>query len=315
MKPLNTIFCGTPDFALPSLELLANHPAINLKMIITMPDRRSGRGKQLVPPPVATFAKENKLPLLQTENLNHEQQLISDLQQDPCDLIIVLAFAQFLGSKLLDLPKVGCFNIHTSLLPKYRGAAPIQYAILNNDKITGVSIQKMVKKMDAGDIACTDQLAIAANETGGQLYTRLKFQAALTLNRFLDEQLYGQVNYIAQDENDATYAPSISKEQGRLHFASSRCQDVLNQIRAFTPRPGTFCFLNGERLKVFAAAKTAEKVKEGELDTSFNSLLVGTCDGALRLTSVQLAGKKRCSDQELLNGFSNRSSNNKLEIS
>jgi methionyl-tRNA formyltransferase len=314
MKQLNTIFCGTPDFALPALELLASHPAINLSMVVTMPDRRAGRGKNLTSPPVAIYAKENRLPLLQTENINKEPQFISQMKSVNCDLVIVLAFAQFLGKELLSLPKLGCFNIHTSLLPKYRGAAPIQYAILNDDKITGVSIQKMVKKMDAGEIALTDQVAIDPLETGGQLYTRLKFQAALTLNRFVADLLNGQIKYTSQNENLVTYAPSISKEQGHLFFASSRYQDILNQIRAFSPRPGTFCLLNGDRLKIFAAQHTSEKVAPGKVEISFNSLLVGTIDGTLRLTSVQLAGRKRCSDQELLNGLSNQNINS-LEIS
>ena len=149
MEKLNCIFMGTPDFSVPTLSAIHNHTQINIVKVVTMPDRKSGRGKKLQAPPVAIYAKENNLPLIQAENINSEEDL---LNLEAVDLIIVIAFAQFLGSKVLALPKLGCFNIHTSILPKYRGAAPIQYALLNGDLSTGVSIQRMVKKMDAGDI-------------------------------------------------------------------------------------------------------------------------------------------------------------------
>jgi methionyl-tRNA formyltransferase len=167
MKKLRTIFLGTPDFSIPVLEMLTNHHNIELVQVITMPDRPAGRGQEMQSPPVAMFAKEKKIPLLQTENINKEEAFFENFNSTNTDLIIVLAFAQFLGTKILALPKLGCFNIHTSLLPKYRGAAPIQYALWNGDKSTGVSIQKMVKKMDAGDLAHSHPLPILENETGG----------------------------------------------------------------------------------------------------------------------------------------------------
>ena len=148
---LNVVFCGTPEFSLPTLSLLHIHPRVHLMHVISMPDRPAGRGQHIKSPPVIEYAKKHQLAFTQTENINKEENLINNLS-GKVDLIIVLAFAQFLGKSWLNLPHLGCFNIHTSLLPRYRGAAPIQYALLNGDTETGVSIQKMVSKMDAGDI-------------------------------------------------------------------------------------------------------------------------------------------------------------------
>ncbi len=303
MKKFRTIFLGTPDFSLPSLELLSEHPNIELIGVATMPDRPAGRGQQMVAPPVAQFARAHRIPLVQHENINKSEDFWAMAQN--VDLIVVLAFAQFLGKKVLALPKVGCFNIHTSLLPKYRGAAPIQYALLNGDKSTGVSIQKMVKKMDAGDICYAHEMPIAPDETGGQLYTRLKFAAALALNDFLLDVINDRITYTSQDESQVSFAPTISKEMGHLKFVEESFEVLRNKVRAFDPWPGTFCFLNEKRLKVFRIEKANKQLVPGSVDVSQNQLLIGALDGAVRLAEVQLAGKKRCSDIELLNGLKN----------
>lgn len=307
MKPLRTLFFGTPDFSIPALEILYEHPMIKLEGVITMPDRPAGRGKNLVSPAVATFANQRKIPLIQTENVNKTEEFFSRFNTDNVDLIIVLAFAQFLGKKILELPKVGCFNIHTSLLPKYRGAAPIQYALLNGDSSTGVSIQRMVKKMDAGEICYSHEVNIDPYESGGQLYTRLKFAAALSLNEFVGQILDNKVKYIVQDESKVCFAPTISKDMGHLNFTEDSYEQIINKIRAFDPWPGTFCFINKKRLKVFTVTKVSKKIKAGEVDISENTLVVGLGEFAVRLNDIQIEGKKRCSDIELLNGFKNSS--------
>jgi methionyl-tRNA formyltransferase len=312
MKKLNVIFCGTPDFSVPALEMLHNHPLINLSHIITMPDRPAGRGQNLQSPPVAEFAKSNKVNLIQTENINKEEDILSQLEKEKVDLIIVLAFAQFLGKRVLDLPISGCFNIHTSLLPKYRGAAPIQYALLNGDSETGVSIQRMVKEMDAGDLVLSHPLKVHYDETGGQLYTRLKFQAALSLNQLVHNFIDGKVTYTEQNHEAATFAPTLKKEDGYLDFFKKDCESIHNQVRALIPWPGTWCKLNGKRLKVFTVEKSLKKVECGSIDTSQGNLIVGCVDGSIRLTDVQLEGKKRCTDTSLLNGMKN--STNEFQI-
>jgi len=309
MKRLKTIFCGTPDFAVPTLELLHNHPQVELVSVVTMPDRPAGRGQQLASPPVAEFAKQNKIPLFQTENINQETDFLQNLDTENIDLVIVLAFAQFLGSKILALPKMGCFNIHTSLLPKYRGAAPIQYALLNGDTETGVSIQRMVKKMDAGDIAISDPVSISSNETGGQLYTRLKFQAALSCNQLIHKIAENKIEFSTQNEQFVSFAPTLKKEDGFVDFKNKTISQIKNQVRALDPWPGTYCFLGKKRLKILelqsAPASAHLRLSPGELDLAHGGLFVGCFDGVLRLIQVQMEGKAICADVELLNGLKN----------
>ncbi|MFA6237176.1 MAG: methionyl-tRNA formyltransferase [Bacteriovorax sp.] len=306
MKKLNVIFCGTPDFSVPSLELLHQHPHINIAGVVTMPDRPAGRGQALKSPPVAEYAQTHKLPLYQVENINQEEKILAELESKNIDFILVIAFAQFLGSRVLNIPKMGCFNIHTSLLPKYRGAAPIQYALLNGDTSTGVSIQKMVKEMDAGDIVLLHEMPISTSETGGQLYTRLKFQAALSTNTLVDCILGNKLTFTKQDPRGVSLAPTLKKEDGFLNFRESSIDKIRNQIRALDPWPGTYCFLNKQRLKVFEIEKLARSLKPGETSIEHGHLAIGALDGVIRLSSVQLEGKKICSDTELLNGLKNK---------
>lgn len=303
MKKFRVAFCGTPDFSVPTLDLLSNHPHIELVKVISMPDRPAGRGMELKSPEVIEFAKAKKIPFFQTENINKEPEMLKELKEANLDFIVVLAFAQFLGSEMLNMGKLGCFNIHTSILPKYRGAAPIQYALLNGDTETGVSIQKMVKKMDAGDLVHFHTVKISPTETGGQLYTRLKFQAALAMNDFVHKLLNNEVTYTTQDESQVSFAPTLKKEDGALKFQEQTVAQILNRIRALDPWPGTYCFLNGKRLKVLEAEKYHTKLSPGTAKNDMGSLVVGCLDGSLRLTQVQLEGKKACTDRELLNGI------------
>jgi len=303
MKKFKVAFCGTPDFSVPTLDLLANHPHIDLKYIISMPDRPAGRGMELKSPEVIDYAKQKKIPFFQTENINREPEFLAKLKNEDLDFIVVLAFAQFLGADMLSMGKLGCFNIHTSILPKYRGAAPIQYALLNGDQETGVSIQKMVKKMDAGDLVHFHTVAIAPTENGGQLYTRLKYQAALAMNDFITKLISNKITYTAQDESQVSFAPTLKKEDGLLKFSSKTVNEILNLIRALDPWPGTYCFLNGKRLKVLMAEPYHHKISPGTAKNDMGSLIVGCKDGSLRLCDIQLEGKKPCTDKELLNGI------------
>lgn len=300
---LKISYFGTPDFSVPTLEMLHQHPDVELAMVISMPDRPAGRGMELKSPEVIEYAKKHKIPFFQTENINREEDFLKTLEEMKLDAMVVLAFAQFLGSKLLNMSRLGCFNIHTSILPRYRGAAPIQYALLHGDKETGVSIQKMVKKMDAGDLVHFHTVKIEDTETGGQLYTRLKFQAALALNDFLINVKANKITYTPQDEAQVSFAPTLKKEDGFLDFANQKADDILNRIRALDPWPGTYCFLNGKRLKVLKARVYHASISPGKIKNDLGSLVVGTLNQALHLYEVQLEGKKVCSDKELLNGL------------
>lgn len=301
---MNVVFMGTPDFSIPAIDILASHPLVNLKYVVSMPDRKSGRGYSEKSPEVINFAKEKKIPFFQTENINKESDFLSKLESENIDFIIVLAFAQFLGERVLNLPKRGCFNIHTSLLPKYRGAAPIQYALLNGDKVTGVSIQKMVKKMDAGNIVHEKVVDITSDETGGQLYTRLKFEAALALNDFIEKlAMPGAMSEKIQDESLVSFAPTLSREDGKLDFENSTNSEIINRVRALYPWPGTFCFLGNKRLKILRAKKSDLSVSPGKIETKFGELTIGTTSGSITLERVQLEGKKPCLGSELLRGL------------
>lgn len=304
MSQLNVIFFGTPDFSVPALEMLVNHPAINVCAVITMPDRPAGRGHALHSPPVAEFAKLHKIKLFQTENINKCEEFFEFSQTTKIDFAIVLAFAQFLGSKILNLPKLGCFNIHTSLLPKYRGAAPIQFALLNGDTQTGVSIQKMVKKMDAGDIVKETTVEISNTETGGQLYTRLKFQAALTLNNFIYDILNEAILSYPQNEANVSFAPTLQKENGHLHFETLTANDIYNRVRALKPWPGTYCFINKKRFKIIDVEIVHDfHGKAGVASTKNKQLIIGTMNGGIHIKNLQAEGKKACSDLDFLNGL------------
>jgi methionyl-tRNA formyltransferase len=271
-----------------------------------MPDRPVGRGLELKSPPVAEFAKANKIELFQIENINKESELLDKLESLQIDFILVLAFAQFLGSRILNIPRLGCFNIHTSVLPKYRGAAPIQYALLNGDLITGVSIQKMVKQMDAGDLVHFHELEIAKTETGGQLYTRLKFQAALSTNTIIQQVLENKLVFTPQDSSKVSFAPTLKKDDGHLKFKEESFEQIYNKIRALDPWPGTFCFLGKQRLKVFSISESNLKLAPGEVSTNHSMITIGTTTKSMRLNLIQLEGKKTCTDTELLNGFKNK---------
>lgn len=305
MKKFNVVFCGTPDFSVPTLELLSTHPLINIKYVITMPDRPAGRGQNLQSPPVAEFAKAHKLPLFQTENINKEADFLAKLENENIDFFVVLAFAQFLGNKILNMPKLGCFNIHTSVLPRFRGAAPIQYALLNGDKETGVSIQKMVKKMDAGDLAISHPVPIFEYENGGLLYTRLKFQAALSCADLIEDISKDKVTYTQQDESFVTFAPTLKKEDGLLNFKEQTFEEITNRLRALDPWPGCYCFLGKKRLKVFEIEKHHSTLIPGKTEVVYNQILVGAKDCTIRLKFIQLEGKKACLDSDLLNGLQN----------
>lgn len=303
MKKLKVVFFGTPDFAVPSLDALYNHPYVDLKYVISMPDRKAGRGYQVKSPEVIEYAKSSKIPYFQTENINQEKDFLDKLKSEQIDVFIVLAFAQFLNSDLLNIPNRGCFNIHTSLLPKYRGAAPIQYAILNGDTSTGVSIQKMVKMMDAGDLVWSHPVKIDPEETGGQLYTKLKFQAALSLNDFIIELEKNNVSFEAQDESKVSFAPTLKRQDGLLNFKNSSYSDIKNRIRALFPWPGTFSYLDNKRLKVFRIEKSDVKLSAGVSKVIKNQLHIGCLDASVRVIELQLEGKKRCSDIDLFNGY------------
>lgn len=305
MKKLSVVFCATPEISNNCLEYLIANDDIDLKLVVSMPDRPAGRGKELRSPAIISLAKEKGIATFQSENLNKDENFLNWCENNEVDLFIVFAFAQFLGKKILDQPKLGCFNIHTSLLPKYRGAAPMQYALFNGDKETGICIQKMVSKMDAGDIAGEIRIPITEKDNLGTLHDQFQSLAPELLNDFIEKIQSNTLELKKQDESLASFAPSIPKDKTILDFKNESAINLLNLIRGICPIPAAYCFLNNKRLKVFEGELSEVKLTPGETSVKFNSLLVGTKEGSLRLKSVQIEGKSKCKDNELLNGLKN----------
>ncbi len=312
MERLKIVFCGTPEFCLPSLQALHQSPAVDLKYVVSMPDRPARRGQRPLPPAVADYARKHNLTLIQTADLNAEKEIIEQFERAQLDMIVVIAFAQFLGKRLLALPRLGCFNLHASLLPRWRGAAPIQYALLNGDRETGVSIQKMVRQMDAGDIFWQGKVAITESTNQQELFTQLAHKATLGICELIKAALSGDIPLTPQDESVASFAPTLKKSDGLLRFRQESACKLSHQVRAFFPWPGSYFFLNGLRTKVHSAQESGRKLSPGEVETRWGSLLVGCRQGCLHLTRVQLEGKKAMSDDELLRGLKNRFSHFEL---
>jgi methionyl-tRNA formyltransferase len=306
LKKLKLVFCGTPDFAVPSLEVISRHPLVDLYFVVTMPDRPSGRGQKQGPPPIALYAKNNHLPLLQTSNINKEEHFLNQIKMTNIDCFLVLAFSQFFNEKILQIPRLGCFNIHTSLLPKYRGAAPIQYCLLNGEQETGVCIQKMAKEMDAGDLVMSKTVSIEKQDTYAELYDKLKIEAATCASLLVDNLVTGNINYTPQNHALATFAPSVKKEDGHLLFAEHTSEQILNRIRAFCLWPGTYCFLNKTRLLIHSAVYINRSLAPGQVSISEGIFLVGTNDATLRLTNIQWEGKKSLDDKSWIMGLQNK---------
>ena len=303
---LKTVFMGTPEIVIPSLKALWEDKDVDIKLVVSMPDRPSGRGLRLQSPPVIDFAKKHDIPYYQSSNINNDAPLWDRLQSLKPDILIVFAFSQFLSDKLLALPSLGPFNIHTSLLPKFRGANPIVHAILQGEHTTGVSIQKMVKSMDAGDVAHVKEVEIGPRETALDLSNKLMHLASVALLEFKDKLITKTVSYTPQNHDEATFAPILKKEKGLLNIQVLDFTQLDRMVRAFYPRPGAHLFLNGKRLKIFQLQKSLSTVAPGEIDEEAEGLVIGHKGGAFRALEVQLEGKKRCFDTDLLNGLNQK---------
>jgi methionyl-tRNA formyltransferase len=252
--PLRLIYMSTAGIGLPTLKYLAANPKVELVSIISGPDRQVGRGLKWQSNEIVQFAKEQQLPYATPEKLKDYQHQHQDQDQQDLkiDAILVFAYGQFLNRYWLELGKYGAFNLHTSLLPKYRGASPIQQAILNGDADTGISLQRMVKQMDAGDILLDRQLALDGSETFASLSERLALEAVPLVQEWIDLlwEPTSVLKYKPQREELVTLAPLIKKEQGQIDFSTMSAQQIERMVRAFTPWPGCFFWHQDERIKV-----------------------------------------------------------------
>jgi methionyl-tRNA formyltransferase len=292
---------GSPDFAISSLRALANvHEVVG---VITQPDRASGRGRTLKPPPVKTLAQELNLPIMQPEKLKQPDAMEQLTAWSP-DLVVVAAFGQILKKDVLDLPKYGCINVHASLLPRWRGAAPINAAILHGDDETGVTIMQMDVGLDTGPMLAKRSIRILPDDTAGSAFEALSTLGADLLIETLPDYLSGKIQPTPQPDEGATYAPMLKKEDGRLDFTQD-VNDLERRVRAFNPWPGTFMDFDGTNLKVHRAHVEPGNALAGERLVEQNQPAVGARGGILVLDEVQPAGKKSMSGKSFLSGARN----------
>jgi methionyl-tRNA formyltransferase len=299
------IFMGTPDFAVPTLQAL-NHVGHRILAVVTQPDKPKGRGRKTEAPPVKKLAQSHGIEVLQPEKASDDRFCDIIRKKEP-DLIIVVAFGQILKKNLLIIPKWGVINIHASLLPKLRGAAPIQWAILNRERMTGLTIMQMDEGMDTGPILYQEKVAILENETAGQLHDRLAMMAGELMVRFLERMAEKPIIQKPQDHGAASYAPKIKRDLCLIDWTQSAAKvDAL--IRGLDPRPGAYTLLHGEELKLFSSVVKEEdgprllpgRVSGYELDL----LIVETGKGRVGIRELQYPGKKRLCADEFLRGVS-----------
>ncbi|MGW8226649.1 MAG: methionyl-tRNA formyltransferase [Anaerolineales bacterium] len=291
---VKVVFMGSPDFALPAMEALAEHyPVVG---VVTQPDRPAGRGRKLTSPPVKNLADRLGIPAIQPRRIA-EAEPMAILESWHPDLIVVAAFGQILRTEVLELPRYGCINVHASLLPRWRGAAPIQAAILHGDPQTGVTIMKMDQGVDTGPILSQQALAISPEETAGSLAPKLARLGALLLIESLPLYLAGELQPVLQ-QGGATYAPLLKKSDGELDFNLSAVA-LERKIRAYHPWPGTFINWNEQRLKIISAHTSGDEGHDSQAEGIPGQHLVYeglpavvTGEGILIIDELQPAGKK-----------------------
>ena len=301
------VFIGSPDFSLPSLQALSardgsetHHERFEVVGVVTQPDRASGRGRGLKSPPVKTLALELNIPVMQPEKLRTPEAM-EQLRAWAPDLIVVAAFGQILKKDVLDLPKHGCINVHASLLPRWRGAAPINAAILAGDEETGVTIMCMDVGLDTGPILAKKSMRLTSDNTAGSVTQALSQLGADLLIETLPRWIAGEIEPQTQDDALATYAPMMKKEEGKLDFTKD-VNELERRVRAFNPWPGAFMDFTGTILKVHRAHVGLGNAAEGQRLITQDQPAVGGRGGLLILDEVQPAGKKPMSGKSFLAG-------------
>ena len=304
---MKIVFMGTPDFSVETLKQIieAGH---EVSLVVTQPDRPRGRGKKPSFSPVKEYAVEQNIPCFQPEKIR-DASCTDILKKEHADIFVVVAFGQILPQHILDIPRFGCMNVHASLLPAYRGAAPIQWSVINGDSETGVTTMRMDAGMDTGDILLQERIRIAPDETGGSLFDKLAKAGGALCVKTLAQIQDGTIRPIPQDHKAATYTRMISKKDGLIDF-SLPAKQIECLIRGMNPWPSAYTYIGKKMLKVWSADVVAlnEKLAPGEVfDVTKDSFCVAAKDGALRILSLQLEGKKRMDTADFLRGFTLKS--------
>lgn len=300
------VFMGTPEFAVPTLAKLADH--FEVAGVFTQPDKPAGRGQQLAAPPVKRFAQERSLPVFQPRTLRDEavQAQLAALRPD---VIVVAAYGLILPKAVLDLPPHGCINVHASLLPRYRGAAPIPAAILDGQAEIGITLMRMDEGLDTGPMIAQATIEINADDTAGDLTPRLAELGAQKVIEVLPRWIAGAISPQPQDESRATWAPKFSKADGRLDWSQS-ASSLDRRVRAFSPRPGSFTRWNGKLIRILSVQVTGHTLEKAQASQGTVGLVVRdgsdigvvTGDSILRLVEIQLEGKRAMSAQDFARG-------------
>lgn len=299
---MKVIFMGTPDFAVGTLEAIieAGH---EVSLVVTQPDKPKGRGKNMQYPPVKECALAHGLPVFQPVKIRQEESL-AELDKYEADIYVVVAFGQILPKTLLEKPKYGCINVHASLLPKYRGAAPIQWAVIDGEEMSGVTIMRMDEGVDTGDMIAKTELVLAEDETGGSLFDRLAKAGAALCVETMEKLKQGTATFEKQDELQATHAKMLTKQLGNIDW-NRPAVEIERLIRGLNPWPSAYTHVDGKTLKIWKArtGEDQEGFEPGQIIRGHaGELVVQTGKGSLYLEEVQLEGKKRMRTEDFLRG-------------
>lgn len=302
LDSFNLVFCGTPAFAVPTLAKLVE-AGYTVDLVVTQPDKPRGRGLELTASPVKQKALELGLPVTQPDKIKNNQEFRDQLASVHPDAIIVVGYGRIIPQWMIDLPPFGNLNLHASLLPKYRGAAPIQWAIASGEKTTGVTTMRIDAGLDTGDVLMQKELPLGPKDTAATLAPTLAAVGADLMIETLAGLSAGAINPRKQDESQASLAPILKKEDGRIDFHRT-AQEICNRLRGFQPWPGAFTTFRGKTLQLWDAAVVQQAVPEAEILVRDGLMLVG-CGGstALSLLEVQLEGKKRMQGRDFIHGY------------
>lgn len=299
---MRAVFMGTPEFSVGTLDAMckAGHEVV---AVFTQPDKQKGRGKSVLMTPVKERAIELNIPVYQPEKLKEDEnyEILKELNPD---VIVVVAYGQLITKRILDLPKYGCINVHASLLPKYRGAAPIQWAVIDGEEVSGVTIMKMDESLDTGDMIMKKEIALDSKETGGSLHDKLAILGANLLVEALEALENGTATYTKQDDSKMTYAKKLTKELGNIDF-SMPAKEIERLVRGLNPWPSAYTTYEDKNMKIWDV-EVSDKVYEGKngeiVDVSKNDFTIKTQDGAIIVKELQLQGKKRMDAGAFLRG-------------
>lgn len=298
---MKVIFFGTPEIAVKTLQVMHMLPDIEISAVITQPDKEAGRGKKKTPPPVKTAAESIGIKTFQPQNKKELLEVLHKLGKP--NFFVVFAYGMILPKEALEIPKNGAINVHTSLLPKYRGASPIQSALLNGDKETGVSIMRMNEKMDQGDIYLLRRVPIEETDTYESLSSKLGETSAITLPPALHDITAKILTPIKQNHSNATYCKKIKKTDGEIDFKKT-AKEIKNMFRAYTPWPGVFTKLKGKKIEITGLEiDENQSIPPGEMETEKEKLKIGTSKGILIPTKLKPEGKKEMEIKSFINGY------------